>query len=443
MRRFVKRLGTLALSLALLGGSCLGLGVPARAATSVNYDIYVNAKDNLGLNMRVAPGTEHAKVRENTIPMYTRLHITQEDTDSKGLLWGYTSYTENGHTDTGWVCLVETTTDPLGVAVDPAPSLEPQAPVLTPAPMVTSVPKTPAIQRNSRAVVAPESVPAEVAIAYAGAIDSVVAEDPDGAWRCLFLDVSGDGYPLLLTVRERTDEWKGYYEDIRVWEYKRGKAVEHDFQRDFPEAVDAYNYYIYETPEGSFFAATFAGGGAMPEYYGGQYYSVSQGRLTLEHTIKSDESSYGLDIFDYDAGRMDYTRMPWHVDGRPFSGDPFETLHFVYENVAGGFECGSIAWSTQYKLSDAADVAAALYSAHGDAAEEPDHAEAAGDEDRHAGGKSRKGIDELDEDYSAAVDAAQSHGSVVRYALIAVVCVLVAVGAAGGIVGFVLYKKKH
>lgn len=90
-------------------------GTNTDTSTGISYDIYVNAKDNLGLNMREGPGTTYATVRENPVPMYTKLHITQEAKDSAGRLWGYTSYTENGRTDTGWVCLVETsTTDPRG-----------------------------------------------------------------------------------------------------------------------------------------------------------------------------------------------------------------------------------------------------------------------------------------------------------------------------------------
>jgi hypothetical protein len=88
------------------------LPVTALAAPQqADYDIYVNAKDNLGLNLRTGAGTEYAKVLPDPIPMYTKLHITQTDTSSTGAKWGYTTY--NG--SSGWVCLVETTTyDPRG-----------------------------------------------------------------------------------------------------------------------------------------------------------------------------------------------------------------------------------------------------------------------------------------------------------------------------------------
>lgn len=109
------------------------------APSSVDYDIYVNAKDNLGLNLRQGPGTEYATVLPAPIPMYTRLNITSEATDSKGLPWGYTAYTDSNGTHHGWVCLVEislTDPRPAGVPATPPPS--------TPAPATPS-PATPAV----------------------------------------------------------------------------------------------------------------------------------------------------------------------------------------------------------------------------------------------------------------------------------------------------------
>ena len=99
MLRKLNRLSALALCLTLLMGL---LAVPA----SANYDIYVNAKDGIGLNLRTGPGTEYSKVRSQPIPMYTRLSISQTQDSAAGLPWGYTYY----QGDSGWVCLVETTT---------------------------------------------------------------------------------------------------------------------------------------------------------------------------------------------------------------------------------------------------------------------------------------------------------------------------------------------
>lgn len=73
-------------------------------AALADYDIYVNAKDNAGLNLREGPGTNYPTVRDYPIPMGTKLHITQDTTGSDGLTWGYTDY----YGDAGWVCLKET-----------------------------------------------------------------------------------------------------------------------------------------------------------------------------------------------------------------------------------------------------------------------------------------------------------------------------------------------
>lgn len=89
----------------------LGELLPAALAAPVgaDYDVLVTPEDNIGLNMREGPSSAYDKVRENPIPMYTRLHISLVDVDKKGREWGYTSYTENGVTDTGWVFLPQTT----------------------------------------------------------------------------------------------------------------------------------------------------------------------------------------------------------------------------------------------------------------------------------------------------------------------------------------------
>ncbi|MBR5534003.1 MAG: hypothetical protein IKU62_04075, partial [Ruminiclostridium sp.] len=95
----LKRFSALALCLVMLT-SLLTL------TASASYDIYVNAKDGIGLNLRTGPGTEYSKVRSQPIPMYTRLTISQTQDSAAGNPWGYTSY----QGDSGWVCLVETTT---------------------------------------------------------------------------------------------------------------------------------------------------------------------------------------------------------------------------------------------------------------------------------------------------------------------------------------------
>ena len=81
-------------------------------AYSVDKTIYVNASDGLGLYMRYGPGTEYAKVNSRTIPNGTAVHITQECTAENGWKWGWCDYTFPGqsYADSGWICLVETTT---------------------------------------------------------------------------------------------------------------------------------------------------------------------------------------------------------------------------------------------------------------------------------------------------------------------------------------------
>lgn len=128
-RRSLLRLAGLALCLVLATGL---LPTAWAAPTTVSYDISVQAKDGLGLNMRSGPGTEYPTVRSSLIPMYTQLHITQTDTSTTGALWGYTTY---GGTS-GWVCLVETTT------YDPRPAQETAAPTETTEPGQTEPPTT-------------------------------------------------------------------------------------------------------------------------------------------------------------------------------------------------------------------------------------------------------------------------------------------------------------
>lgn len=100
-RLSLPRLAGLLLCLVLV----IGLLPTALAApVTANYDISVQAKDGLGLNLRSGPGTEYPAVRSSLIPMNTRLRISQTDTSSTGALWGYTTYDGTS----GWVCLVET-----------------------------------------------------------------------------------------------------------------------------------------------------------------------------------------------------------------------------------------------------------------------------------------------------------------------------------------------
>jgi|GEM_PF-2521129 len=80
-------------------------------AYAVDRTVYPDTSDGLGLYMRYGPGTSYGKVNSRTIPNGTPVHITRECTAENGWKWGYGSYTfpGNSYTDTGWICLVETT----------------------------------------------------------------------------------------------------------------------------------------------------------------------------------------------------------------------------------------------------------------------------------------------------------------------------------------------
>ena len=102
-------------------------------AYSVDKTIYVNASDGQGLFMRYGPGTEYDKVNSQTIPNGTAVHITRECAAENGWKWGWCDYTfpGNSYTDSGWICLLETTTQAPAAAEptqqadpDPAPAGE-------------------------------------------------------------------------------------------------------------------------------------------------------------------------------------------------------------------------------------------------------------------------------------------------------------------------------
>ena len=69
------------------------------------YYVIVTAADNQGVNIRSGPGTEYEKVREDAIPMQTKLLITQEGTSSTGKTWGYTTH----EGISGWISMTEVT----------------------------------------------------------------------------------------------------------------------------------------------------------------------------------------------------------------------------------------------------------------------------------------------------------------------------------------------
>lgn len=287
MLRTLKGLRALALCLTLL----LGLMVPALAAPA-NYDIYVNAKDGLGLNLRTGPGTEYSKVRSQPIPMYTKLHITQTQDSAAGLPWGYTSY----EGDSGWVCLVETTT------YDPTP----KAPAAV----------TPTDPLASMAYIGDQTacrMDAAMANAYLTAITSQAPTKDGGSLRAILVDAGRDGYPLLMTVYaidnpDMPDECS----IPLIWEYKNGKAVAHDFRADtdLPSPIQMATDTI---AEGKVLRVDSNGGGAVDPVQGSLYYAVKGGQLTLLHTMKeyTDSRTYELDGQSYPSPHAISAKLGW------------------------------------------------------------------------------------------------------------------------------------
>ncbi len=96
-------------------------------ARAVDRILYIQTADGLGLYMRTGPGTNYSKVNSHTMPNGTALHITREITAANGWTWGWCTYQFPGKStaDSGWACLVETTTQAPTAAQSAAPAPEP------------------------------------------------------------------------------------------------------------------------------------------------------------------------------------------------------------------------------------------------------------------------------------------------------------------------------
>ncbi|MBR3753395.1 MAG: hypothetical protein IKK50_09740 [Ruminiclostridium sp.] len=291
MLRKFKRLGALALCLTLLMGL---LAVPA----SANYDIYVNAKDGVGLNLRTGPGTEYSKVRSQPIPMYTRLSISQTQDSAAGLPWGYTSY----QGDAGWVCLVETTT------YDPTPKASATVNSADPLASIAYIGNRSACRMD-----------AAMAAAYLTALGSLPPEGTGywgGTLQAALVDVSGDGYPLLFTVYLYEDSDMGDEADQpTIWEYKNGKAVAHDFKAD-TDLPSPIQMGIDTIAEGKVLRVDSNGGGAVDPVQGSLYYAVEKAQLTLLHTSKeyTDTGACELDGQSYPSPHAVAAKLGWTED---------------------------------------------------------------------------------------------------------------------------------
>ncbi|MBR2490621.1 MAG: hypothetical protein IKB65_03980 [Ruminiclostridium sp.] len=288
MLRKFKRLSALALCLTLLMGL---LAIPA----SANYDIYVNAKDGVGLNLRTGPGTEYSKVRSQPIPMYTKLSISQTQDSAAGNPWGYTSY----EGVSGWVCLVETTT------YDPTPKAPASSSVNTADPL------------SSIAYIGDRSackMDAAMAQAY---LEAIAGQPTTGQWggtlQAVLVDAGRDGYPLLMTTYLITEN--GMYDECDIpiiWEYRNGHAVAHDFQADtdLPSPIQMATDTI---AEGKVLRVDSNGGGAVDPVQGSLYYAVNKAQLTLLHTVKeyTDSRTYELDGKGYPSLQAISAQLGW------------------------------------------------------------------------------------------------------------------------------------
>lgn len=99
---------------------------------SVDYMVYSNSADGLGLNLRKGPGSNYDLIGVSAIPDNTQLHVTQESDSEFGNRWGYVEY--NG--SQGWIYLPETSAQPL-----PSPEPTPEAAEPTPAPTPEATPE--------------------------------------------------------------------------------------------------------------------------------------------------------------------------------------------------------------------------------------------------------------------------------------------------------------
>lgn len=216
---------------------------------------------------------------------------------------------------------------------------------------------------------------ARMANAYADALDSILASAPNEVWRGMLVDVSGDGFPLMIVA----DAWSwayGYSNDFdtpQVWEYKNGRAVEHDFYQDLPGVQDAYDFEVYNSSDGLLFSAIYSGGGAPPEFGGGQFYHVSKGKLTLLHTIRG----YDMDWWHPASN----THNNWNVNGTSFNGDPYEKFDLTHQYSL--FSAGSFSYSTPQELSSAALLSSALRAYAGGASRYSSFPTVTEDDDRY------------------------------------------------------------
>ena len=118
-------------------------------------------------------------------------------------------------------------------------------------------------------------------------------------WRATLVDVDGDGVPILMLsdayifypMDGKRSEFCG---DFQIWEYRNGRAGQYDFRADAP-ANKGFDFSVVRTDEGPAFGAVYFRFDKDAPYTGGQYYRVSNGALSLLHTIVIDGSDETAD----------------------------------------------------------------------------------------------------------------------------------------------------
>lgn len=138
----------------------------------------------------------------------------------------------------------------------------------------------------------------------------------------LLVELSGDGYPVLVTLyRTYDNDWgENLCGNMTVWEYRDGTAAAYDFSEEF-------NYNGYGKPNGlgvygGYFVASSSGGGGVDPIMGDCYYEIIGGRLVLRHTVTiytpmdyPSDSKYTLDgksCSDWDEAIGKLTDPPAH-----------------------------------------------------------------------------------------------------------------------------------
>lgn len=162
---------------------------------------------------------------------------------------------------------------------------------------------------------------------YADILESLSTPPYGETWSAALVDVSGDGYPLMLTVcGHYSPAIGGYYcSDYSIWEYRNGRAAAYDFSKDSAGYDhEPRTFGIYSIKEGRVLYGNVTDGGATGIVGGTLYYQVSGATITLIHSVMTN----------YETGRTT-------LDGKN-SSDPDQELGVNYDNLIFLVATGSV-----------------------------------------------------------------------------------------------------